>query len=103
MIDVARHFYELDILKKVIDSMMIAKLNKLHLHLSDGDNFSLEIRGLPLNSEKHYTQDQMRELIRYGKLRGVEIIPELDTPAHTHSWSQDPTLKDINLCSEDKF
>lgn len=111
MLDVARFFMPLDGVKKVIDCMSMLKLNKLHLHLSDDTGWRLEIKkypkltevgawrvdrsGLPFYERRnqqpgekatyggYYTQDEIRELVEYASIRQVEIIPEIDVPAHS--------------------
>ena len=106
LIDVARHFYDIEELKKVIDIMAMYKLNHLQLHLSDNQGFRLEIKKYPRLTEvgatrpmtkeekKHYdtqddnygpffyTQDEMRSLIEYAAQRHITIIPDIDLPGH---------------------
>lgn len=95
MLDVARYFYNLDFLKKYIDMMAMYKLNVLQLHLIDDSGWRMEIKGYPeLTSVGawagpetsrlggYYTQDELRELVAYAAFRNVEIIPELEFPAH---------------------
>ena len=55
MLDTGRSFYDINTLKKLIESMMISKFNVFHWHITDGDSFPLEIKGLPINSEKYYS------------------------------------------------
>ena len=88
MIDVARHFMSLDSLKRQIDAMEQVKLNVLHLHLSDNEGFRVESRLYPKLHEvgahgQYYSQAQIRELVAYGRDRGVRIVPEFDVPGHT--------------------
>lgn len=113
MIDVARYFMPMQDLMKVIDCMSILKLNKLHLHLSDDNGWRLEIKKYPRLTQVgawrvdrgdtpfpdrrnpseneptpvggYYTQDQMREIIAYAAERQIEIIPEIDMPAHSNA------------------
>lgn len=91
MIDVARHFIPMEVLKRNIDAMELVKLNVLHLHLSDNEGFRVEshlfpkLQGEGSNGE-FYTQDQIRELIRYASMRGILIVPEFDMPSHAKSW-----------------
>ena len=91
MIDPARHFLPISLLKRNIDAMELTKLNVLHLHLSDNEGFRIESKVLPALTGKgsegqFYTQNEMRELIRYAAERGVEIVPEFDMPSHCLSW-----------------
>ncbi len=99
MLDISRHFYNLETIKKFIDTLHENNGNFLHLHLSDNENYALEsyILGQSINQaykteENIYINlltnkpflsfEQLRELISYAKERDITIIPELDTPAH---------------------
>lgn len=95
MLDVARYYYDIPFLKRYIDLMAHHKLNKLQLHLIDDSGWRLEIKQYPLLTEVgawagpverrlggFYTQDEMQDLIDYAAVRGVEIIPEIEFPAH---------------------
>lgn len=95
MLDVARYFYDKDFVKKYIDMMAMYKLNKLQFHLIDDSGWRLEIKKYPLLTEigawagpdskrlgGYYTQEDIKEIIEYGRLRNVEIIPEIEFPAH---------------------
>ena len=91
MIDVARHFIPIEVLKRNIDAMELVKLNVLHLHLSDNEGFRMESKVFPKlqgdgSKGEYYTQDQMRELIRYALRRGIVVVPEFDMPSHSMSW-----------------
>ncbi|MEK6547943.1 MAG: family 20 glycosylhydrolase [Bacteroidota bacterium] len=91
MVDVARHFIPLDILKRNVDAMAAAKMNVLHLHLSDDEGFRIESKRFPklheLGSEgKYFTQDQIKELVQYCTERGIMVYPEFDLPGHSQSW-----------------
>jgi hexosaminidase len=92
MIDVSRHFMPLGVLERQLDAMEELKFNVLHLHLSDAESFSIASRRYPLLQEKgatngqYYTQEQIRELIRYARDRGIRVVPEFDVPGHTRSW-----------------
>lgn len=113
MLDVARYFMPKDDMLKIIDCMSILKLNKLHLHLTDDNGWRLEIKKYPKLTEigawrvdreelpfpdrrnptpdeptpigGFYTQDDMREIIAYAAERHIEVIPEIDIPAHSNS------------------
>jgi hexosaminidase len=91
MIDVARHWQPLEVLKRNLDGMALVKLNVLHLHLTDDQGFRIESRTFPrlheLGSDGHFfTQDQIRELIAYAAERGIRVLPEFDIPGHATSW-----------------
>ena len=95
MLDVARYFYDKAFVKKYIDMMAMYKLNKLQFHLIDDSGWRLEIKKYPKLTEVgawagpdanrlggYYTQEDIKELIAYAELRNVEIIPEIEFPAH---------------------
>ena len=95
MLDVARYFYDKEFVKKYIDMMAMYKLNKLQFHMIDDSGWRLEIKKYPKLTEigawagpdhrrlgGYYTQEDIREIIEYGRLRNVEIIPEIEFPAH---------------------
>jgi hexosaminidase len=88
MLDVARHFIPLSIIKRTINLMKLVKMNILHLHLSDDQAFRLESKHFPLlhDSYQFYSQTDMRDLIEYARQRAIRIVPEFDMPAHTASW-----------------
>jgi len=99
MLDCSRTFQSLDYLRRTIDRMAFYKMNVLHLHLTDDQGWRLEIRSHPELTERgarfpdhwnepsthhgHYTQAQMRELIRYAADRSVTIVPEIEMPGHS--------------------
>lgn len=98
MLDVARYFYHKDFVKKYMDMMAMYKLNKLQLHLIDDSGWRLEIKKYPRLTEVgawsgpegkrmggYYTQQDIRELLDYAAVRGIEIIPEIEFPAHIQS------------------
>ena len=97
MIDVARHFFDVETIKKQIDYASQYKINRLHLHLSDDQGWRLEIKRYPdltiiggsteVGGGKggYYTQEQFKELVSYAKERYIEIIPEFDMPGHTNA------------------
>lgn len=91
MIDVARHWQPMDVIKRNLDGMALVKLNVLHLHLTEDQGFRIESKKFPrlqqLGSDGHYfTQDEMREIIAYAADRGIRVVPEFDIPGHATSW-----------------
>lgn len=87
MLDSVRHFFSAGEVKKIIEQISLAKVNKLHWHLSDDQGFRIEIKAYPALYEQipYYTQEEIREIVRFAKVRGVEVIPEIDMPGHTAS------------------
>lgn len=91
MLDVARHFLPIDVLKRNIDAMAMVKLNVLHLHLSDDEGFRVESKVFPKLHElgsngQFYTQEELKGIIQYAQVRGIMVYPEFDLPGHSTSW-----------------
>ena len=87
-LDCARHFFPADEVKKVIEEISLAKMNVLHWHLSDDQGWRIESKRFPRLQEisgQFFTQEEIREIVEYARVRGVEIIPEIDLPGHTSS------------------
>ena len=86
MVDTARRFITVTVLKNIIDGLSFSKMSVLHLHLSDEPAIRFESKKYPeLNTGlngAYYSQVELTDLIAYAKDRGVRIIPELDVPAH---------------------
>ncbi len=115
MVDVARNFHSKEAIERTIDQMAAYKMNKLHLHLTDDEGWRLEIPGLPelteiggnrchdLNETKcllpqlgsgpnsdnfgsgYFSKKEYIDILKYAKARGIEVIPEIDMPAHSRA------------------
>ncbi|HLO33555.1 MAG TPA: beta-N-acetylhexosaminidase [Anaerolineales bacterium] len=97
MLDVARHFFEVEAVKRYIDLISHYKMNRLHLHLTDDQGWRIEIKSWPRltgvgsttqvggGSGGYYTQQQYKEIVDYGRRRYMTIVPEVDTPGHTNA------------------
>lgn len=91
MLDVSRHFEPVSVIERTLDGMAAAKLNVFHWHLSDDQGFRAESKKYPRLTEvasegQFYTQDQMREVVAYARVRGIRVVPEFDMPGHGSSW-----------------
>lgn len=112
-VDVSRHFRSIDFLKKQIDAMALLKLNKMHLHLTDGAGWRMEVDAYPRlagfaawrpqlswqdwvdNGSQYcdasdvrasggfYTKEQLRDLVDYAAARHITVIPEIEIPGHS--------------------
>ena len=97
MLDVARSFYDVDQVKSFIDLLSLHHLNIFHWHLTDDQGWRIEIKKYPRLTEigsvradttasgiyqGYYTQDQIREVVEYARLRYITVIPEIDMPGH---------------------
>ncbi|MCL4141096.1 UNVERIFIED_CONTAM: hypothetical protein GTU68_060009 [Idotea baltica] len=99
MLDVSRHFFTIDQVKKVIDFMGELKLNRFHWHLADDQGWRLEIKSYPKLTEigawradhekatygGFYTQEDIKEIVAYAKERFIEVVPEIDMPGHAQA------------------
>ncbi len=97
MLDVSRHFFGVQDVKRFIDLISYYKMNVLHLHLSDDQGWRIEIKSWPelaihggsteVGGGKggYYTQDQYTDIVNYAKERYITIIPEIDMPGHTNA------------------
>ncbi|WP_317043107.1 glycoside hydrolase family 20 protein [Cellulophaga lytica] len=113
MLDVSRHFFEVDYIKKTLDRMAMLKMNTFHWHLVDDQGWRIEIKKYPkltsvggyrVNQEDKrwnarpnaplgtkatyggfYTQEQIKEVVAYAKERGITVVPEIEMPAHVSS------------------
>lgn len=110
MLDVSRHYSDVEMVKRTIDMLALHQLNIFHWHLTDDQGWRIEIKShpeltevgawrddtvvgrylggtdYPTDGKRHggfYTQEQIREIVAYAKERYIEIIPEIDLPGHT--------------------
>jgi len=97
MLDVARHFFTVDEVKRYIDYLAYYKMNRLHLHLSDDQGWRLEIRSWPRLATYggslevggtrggYYTQEEYAEIVAYAASQFITVIPEIDMPGHVQA------------------
>ncbi|MFA7228960.1 MAG: beta-N-acetylhexosaminidase, partial [Melioribacteraceae bacterium] len=97
-LDVCRHFFSADFVKKYIDILAMYKINRFHWHLTDDQGWRIEIKKYPRLTEiggrrkesmgdkkphgGFYTQDQIREIVNYAKDRFITVVPEIEMPGH---------------------
>lgn len=91
MIDVARHFAPVEVLKRNLDGMEAVKMNVFHWHLSENQGFRVESHKFPKLYEQgsdgmFYTQDEIKDVIGYARDRGIRVVPEFDMPGHSTAW-----------------
>jgi hexosaminidase len=107
MLDVSRHFFDVDFIKKYLDLLALHKINTFHWHLTDDQGWRIEIKKYPRLTEVgscrngtitgrfpgkgndgdkycgYYTQDQIREIVQYAANRFITVIPEIELPGHS--------------------
>ncbi|MDI1241558.1 MAG: family 20 glycosylhydrolase, partial [bacterium] len=91
MVDSARHFQPVEVIKRTLDGMASVKLNVLHWHLTEDQGFRVETKKFPeLHLEGSdglfYTQAEIRGIIVYAADRGIRVMPEFDMPGHATAW-----------------
>lgn len=107
MLDESRHFFGVDYVKKLLSVMALHKLNVFHWHLTDNEGWRIEIKKYPRLTEigavrkgtqylswgkkkavewqpygGYYTQEEMKDIVRYAASLHISVIPEIDVPAH---------------------
>jgi len=105
MLDCARHYFKVDVIKRYLDVMALHGCNQLHWHLTEDQGWRFEVKALPELAKKgsvrnqtvighntgvydgqryggYYTQEQCREIVNYAAERYINIIPEIDLPGH---------------------
>jgi len=95
-LDVCRHFFEVDFINKYIDFLASYKMNVFHWHLTDDQGWRIEIKKYPKLTEVgawrieedgkkyggFYTQEQIKEIIKYAADRYITVLPEVEMPGH---------------------
>ena len=114
MLDVTRHFFTVDQVKRQLDMLSQYKINTLHMHLSDDQGWRLEIKGEMYGESLdklrtigaqtscntngiragQYTQEEFKEIVAYANERCIQIVPEFDMPSH--AWAALVSLSFLN-------
>ena len=87
MIDAARHFQPVDVIKRNLDAMAAMKMNVFHWHLTDDQGWRIELKNHPKLTQlasdgNYYTQEEIKNIVKYADERGIMVIPEIDVPGH---------------------
>ncbi len=97
MLDVARHFFSIDVVKSYIDLAVLYKINHFHIHLSDDQGWRIQINSWPKlavyggstavggGQGGYYTQADYSEIVKYASERYITVVPEIDMPGHTNA------------------
>ena len=91
MIDGARNFQPVDVIKKNLDAMAAMKMNVFHWHLADDQGWRIEMKKHPKLTElasdgNYYTQEEIKNIVKYADQRGILVIPEIDVPGHASAF-----------------
>ncbi|KIO52065.1 beta-N-acetylhexosaminidase [Flavobacterium hibernum] len=87
MIDVSRHFQPVDVIKRNLDALAAMKMNVFHWHLVDDQGWRIEMKKHPKLIElasdgMYYTQEEIKNIVKYADERGILVVPEIDVPGH---------------------
>ena len=87
MIDAARHFQPIEVIKRNLDAMAAVKMNVFHWHLVDDQGWRIEMKKHPKLTQlasdgDFYTQEEIKNIVKYADQRGIMIVPEIDVPGH---------------------
>nr|GLL27906.1 beta-hexosaminidase 1 [Ipomoea trifida] len=107
LLDTSRHYLPIEIIKQVIESMSYAKLNVLHWHIIDEESFPIEVPTYPnlwkgaYTKMERYTVEDAYDIVNFAKMRGINIMAEVDVPGHAESWGKGyPDLWPSPNCTE---
>ncbi|KAI3865763.1 hypothetical protein MKX03_025509, partial [Papaver bracteatum] len=107
LLDTSRHFLPINVIKQVIESMSYAKLNVLHWHIIDEQSFPLEVPSHPYlwkgsyTKFERYTVEDAYDIVDFAKMRGINVMAEIDVPGHAESWGRGyPELWPSETCRE---
>ena len=118
LLDESRHFLGEKKVKQLLDIMGYYKINRLHWHLTDAPGWRIEIKAFPKLTEvgaignhtnphapaSFYTQEQIRDIVAYAAMRGIEIVPEIDMPGHASAANRAyPEYKAVGTKSNPDF
>jgi hexosaminidase len=87
MIDAARHFQPVDVIKRNLDAMASMKMNVFHWHLADDQGWRIQLKKHPKLTElasdgEYYTQEEIKGIVKFADERGILVVPEIDIPGH---------------------
>ncbi|GLT50891.1 hypothetical protein SLA2020_243460 [Shorea laevis] len=107
LLDTSRHYLPTEVIKQIIESMSYAKLNVLHWHIIDEQSFPLEVPTYPnlwkgaYSKWERYTVEDAQEVVSFAKMRGINVMAEVDVPGHAESWGAGyPDLWPSSSCRE---
>ncbi|CAB3380680.1 Hypothetical predicted protein [Cloeon dipterum] len=105
LLDTARNYFSIESIKRTIDAMAQVKLNAFHWHITDSHSFPFVVSTKPelhklgaYTPEKIYTHDAIRDVVEYARVRGVQVIPEFDAPAHVGEGWQFGDADNLTVC-----
>ncbi|XP_043650719.1 chitooligosaccharidolytic beta-N-acetylglucosaminidase isoform X1 [Drosophila teissieri] len=102
LLDTSRNYYSVKSIKRTLEGMALVKLNTFHWHITDSHSFPLEVKKRPelhklgaYSQRQVYTRRDVAEVVEYGRVRGIRVMPEFDAPAHVgEGWQH----KNMTAC-----
>lgn len=90
MLDLARHWHSIDCVKQAVELCRFYRLSHLQLHLTDDQSFTFPLESFPniATTDRHYTKEQLEDLVEFAHQRGIELVPEIDLPGHSEILNQ---------------
>lgn len=108
MLDTSRNYFSVESIKRTLVGMAHSKLNRFHWHITDSQSFPYVSKYYPqmaeygaYSSNEVYTPEDVRDVAEFARVRGIQVIPEIDAPAHAgNGWDWGPKygLGELSLC-----
>lgn len=108
MLDTSRHYFSTDTIKRTLVGMAHSKLNRFHWHITDSQSFPFQSKHYPelakygaYSSHEVYTPQDVKDIADFARVRGIQVIPEIDAPAHAGNgwdWGPKKGLGELSLC-----
>lgn len=95
MLDTSRNYFSVETIKRTLVGMSHAKMNRFHWHITDSQSFPYMSKAYPqlakygaYSSKEIYTAEDIKEIAEFARVRGIQIVPEIDAPAHSgNGWN----------------
>ena len=99
LLDTSRNFFSVQSIKRTLEGMAMVKMNTFHWHITDSHSFPFEMKSQPELTrlgayavDKIYSAEDVKDIVRFGKARGIRVLPEFDAPAHVGEGWQNKGL-----------
>jgi Glycosyl hydrolase family 20, catalytic domain len=100
LLDAGRHYFNVHWIHRLIDVLAALNYNLLHFRLTDDQSFNVLLNAQPLlaypsalhNNTRVYSPQELRDIVRYARSKGIQVIPEVNVPGHAGSWGGIPDL-----------
>uniref|UniRef100_A0A1B0D7A1 Beta-hexosaminidase n=1 Tax=Phlebotomus papatasi TaxID=29031 RepID=A0A1B0D7A1_PHLPP len=111
LLDTVRQFYSVKSIKRTIDAMAMVKLNVFHWHITDANSYPMKLQNFQemarigaYGPKEVYSVEDIREVVRFAKIRGIRVMPEYDAPAHVaEGWQFTDFVTCYNAQPWDQF